>query len=146
MSWFGPPPVTNNGLRQKQANAALVKALHNVANVKLSNALKAVKNVANASAATKNARIKELEAALDAAKPAVSAATAAAPAKPVEPATETAVNAFIRRIEAKEFNNKFNNVLTNNAYKTASVTNRNRIAAASTKRRANLAKERGAMV
>jgi hypothetical protein len=34
-----PPPVVN-GLSQNQANAALVKALHNVANVKLRNTIR----------------------------------------------------------------------------------------------------------
>jgi len=83
------PAPAANGLSQNQANAALVKALHNVANVKLRNALKAAKNVANASAANKSARIKELEKALAEAKPVVTAATNAAP-KPVEAATQNA--------------------------------------------------------
>ena len=100
MSWFGrkaaPAPATN-GLSQNQANAALVKALHNVANVKLRNALKAAKNVANASAETKNARIKELDAALAEAKPVVTAATNAAPL-PVEPSTNAAENAAVNAV------------------------------------------------
>jgi len=98
-----PGPVTNNGLTLNQANAALTNALHKVANVKLRNALKAAKNVANASAANKNARIKELEKALAEAKPVVTAATNAAP-KPVEASTQTAevaaVNAVARNAAA----------------------------------------------
>jgi hypothetical protein len=99
-----PGPVTNNGLTLNQANAALTNALHKVANVKLRNALKAAKNVANASAANKNARIKELEKALAEAKPVVTAATNAAPNKPADAATQNAevaaVNAVARNAAA----------------------------------------------
>jgi hypothetical protein len=124
MSWFGrkaaPALATNNGLSQNQANAALVKALHNVANVKLRNALKAAKNVANASAETKNARIKELEKALAEAKPVVTAANAAAPNKPVEPSTNSAetnaVNAVIKNIQNLSKPVNVNAIKASNAY------------------------------
>jgi len=98
-----PAQTTGTNVSLNNANKALTNALHTVANVKLRNALKAAKNVANASAANKNARIKELEKALAEAKPVVTAATNAAPI-PVESSTNAAevaaVNAVARNAAA----------------------------------------------
>ena len=113
-----PAPVVN-GLTQNQANAAMVKALHNVANVKLRNALKAAKNAANAAKngtiAERNKTIAELQAAINAARPVVAAAANVAPNRPVEPATQTAeaaaTNAVIKTAVANngsETNVKWN--------------------------------------
>jgi hypothetical protein len=103
-SWFGrkaPAPATN-GLTQNGANAALVKALHNVANVKLRNALNKAKAAANAAKngtiAERNKTIAELQAALKEAKPVVTAAANVAPNKPVEPATQNAENQAVNAV------------------------------------------------
>jgi hypothetical protein len=129
-----PGPVTNNGLTLNQANAALTNALHKVANVKLRNALKAAKNVANASAANKNARIKELEKALAEAKPVVTAAANAAPNKPAEAATQSAetqtvnaTNALMRRINAITNANNTNNIINSNNFKGLSANNQGKV-------------------
>ena len=101
------PAPAANGLTQNQANAALVKALHNVANVKLRNALTKAKATANAAKngtiAERNKTIAELKAALNEAKPVVTAAANVAPNKPVENATlmsEANVTAYIAKIQA----------------------------------------------
>jgi len=91
------PAPASNGLTQNQANAALVKALHNVANVKLRNAINKAKAAANATGAEKNKKIAELEKALAEAKPVVTAATNAAPL-PVEPSTNAAENAAVNAV------------------------------------------------
>ena len=115
-----PAPSTNGLPNLPTANKALTNALHTVANVKLRNALKAAQNVANASAATKNARIKELEKALAEAKPVVMAANAAAPNKPVEPSTNSAenaaVNAVIKNIQNLSKPVNVNAIKASNAY------------------------------
>ena len=114
-----PPPVVN-GLTQNQANAALVKALHNVANVKLRNAINKAKAAANATGAEKNKKIAELEKALAEAKPVVTAANAAAPNKPVEPSTNSAenaaVNAVIKNIQNLSKPINVNAIKASNAY------------------------------
>jgi hypothetical protein len=125
MSFFSrpkaaPAPVVN-GLTQNQANQALVKALHNVANVKLRNALTKAKAAANASAETKNARIAELDKALAEAKQVVTAAANVAPNKPVENATQNAeaaaVNAVIKNIQNLNKPLNINAIKASNAYK-----------------------------
>ena len=110
-----PPPVVN-GLTQNQANAALVKALHNVANVKLRNAINKAKAAANATGAEKNKKIAELEKALAEAKPVVTAANAAAPNKPVENATNSAENAVIKNIQNLSKPVNVNAIKASNAY------------------------------
>jgi hypothetical protein len=138
-----PPPATNGLPNLPTANKALTNALHTVANVKLRNALKAAKNVANASALTKNARIKELEAAINAARPVVNAAAAVAPTIPVEPATQNAeaavVNALIRNISKYNTRENLNKVKNNQRYKNApNNANRGRINQAVNNRRLEL--------
>jgi len=132
-----PVPVSAVNLSQNQANAALTKALHNVANVKLRNALKAAKAAANATIAERNTKIKELEAAINAAKGPVTAATNVAPNKPVEPATATAeaevvknVTGLITRIEKGNLNNKLNTINSNKNYNINKKTNINTAIAA----------------
>jgi hypothetical protein len=122
-SWFrskAAPAPAANGLTQNQANAALVKALHNVANVKLRNAINKAKAAANATGAEKTNRIAELEKALAEAKPVVKAANAAAPNKPVEPSTNSAenaaVNAVIKNIQNLSKPVNVNAIKASNAY------------------------------
>ena len=114
-----PAPATN-GLTQNQANAALVKALHNVANVKLRNAINKAKAAANATGAEKNKKIAELQAAINAAGPIVKAANATAPNKPVENATQNAeaaaVNAVIKNIQNLSKPVNVNSIKASNAY------------------------------
>ena len=130
-----PPPVVN-GLSQNQANAALVKALHNVANVKLRNAINKAKATANATGAEKNKKIAELQAAINAAGPVVKAASAAAPNKPAENQTlnaeAAAVNTLIRNIETYPLGN-LNKVKNNQRY--INATNKARINKAVSNRR-----------
>ena len=119
-----PAPAATNGLTQNQANAALVKALHNVANVKLRKAINKAKAAANATGAEKNKKIAELQAAINAAGPVVKAANAAAPNKPVENQTlvaETAaVNAAARNAAAlANFNQRI--VAANNRAKLTQI-------------------------
>jgi hypothetical protein len=113
------PAPAANGLSQNQANAALVKALHNVANVKLRNALNKAKAAANATGAEKTNRIAELEKALAEAKPVVTAATNAAPL-PVESSTNAAetnaVNAVIKNIQNLSKPVNVNAIKASNAY------------------------------
>jgi hypothetical protein len=122
------PAPAANGLTQNQANAALVKALHNVANVKLRNALKAAKNAANAAKngtiAQQNATIKNLQAQIAAAGPVVKAANVAAPNKPAETQTlnaeAAAVNAVARNAAAlANFNQRI--ISANNAAKLTQI-------------------------
>lgn len=131
-----------NSLTQPQANAALIKAIHNVANVKLRAALNAAKSVATASAANKNEKIRKLEAAVAAAQSAAATATAAAPTIPVEPATNAAeaslVNAIIRNISNYSTRENLNKVQNDPRYKNASVNNKARINGAVNKRRFEL--------
>jgi len=122
-SWFGrkaAPPPAANGLTQNQANAALVKALHNVANVKLRNALTKAKAAANATGAEKTNRIAELEKALAEAKPVVTAAANVAPNIPVANATlnaqAAAVNAVIKNIQNLSKPVNVNAIKASNAY------------------------------
>jgi hypothetical protein len=129
-----PAQTTGTNVSLNNANKALTNALHTVANVKLRNALKAAKNVANASAANKNARIKELEKALAEAKPVVTAATNAAPNKPVEAATQSAetqtvnaTNALMRRINAITNANNTNNIINSNNFKGLSANNQGKV-------------------
>jgi hypothetical protein len=106
MSFFSRPKAAPapaaNGLSQNQANAALVKALHNVANVKLRNALAKAKAAANAAKngtiAERNKTIAELKAALNEAKPVVTAAANVAPNKPAETQTLAAENAAVNAV------------------------------------------------
>jgi hypothetical protein len=113
------PAPAANGLSQNQANAALVKALHNVANVKLRNAINKAKAAANATGAEKTNRIAELEKALAEAKPVVTAATNAAPL-PVESSTNAAeanaVNAVIKNIQNLSKPVNVNAIKASNAY------------------------------
>jgi hypothetical protein len=128
MSFFSrskaaPAPATN-GMTQNQANAALVKALHNVANVKLRNAINKAKAAANATGAEKNKKIAELQAAINAAGPIVKAANATAPNKPVENQTliaeNAAVNAVARNAAAlANFNQRI--IAANNAAKLTQI-------------------------
>ena len=120
---FGKKPApapAANGLTQNQANAALVKALHNVANVKLRNAINKAKAAANATGAEKNKKIAELQAAINAAGPVVKAANAAAPIN-VEAATlnaeAAAVNAVIKNIQNLSKPVNVNAIKASNAYK-----------------------------
>ncbi len=158
MSFFSrfksaPAVPAANGLTQNHANAAMVKALHNVANVKLRNALKAAKNAANAAKngtfAERNKTIAELQAAINAAKPVVTAAANVAPNIPVEPATQSAeaqannsVNSLIKNIANTKFNTnnkknvKVNNIKSNSRY---SNVEENRIQAAIANRRKMIA-------
>ena len=114
------PAPAANGLTQNQANAALVKALHNVANVKLRNAINKAKAAANATGAEKNKKIAELQAAINAAGPVVKAANAAAPIN-VEAATlnaeAAAVNAVIKNIQNLSKPVNVNAIKASNAYK-----------------------------
>jgi hypothetical protein len=124
MSFFSRPKAAPapaaNGLSQNQANAALVKALHNVANVKLRNAINKAKAAANATGAEKNKKIAELQAAINAAGSVVKAANAAAPNKPVEIATQNAeaaaVNAVIKNIQNLSKPVNVNSIKASNAY------------------------------
>jgi hypothetical protein len=132
MSFFSRPKAAPapaaNGLTQTQANAVLVKALHNVANVKLRNALQAAKNAANAAKngtiAERNKTIAELKAALNEAKPVVTAAANVAPNKPAENQTlaaeNAAVNAVARNAAAlANFNQRI--IAANNAAKLTQI-------------------------
>jgi hypothetical protein len=114
------PAQAANGLTQNQANAALVKALHNVANVKLRNAINKAKAAANATGAEKNKKIAELQAAINAAGPVVKAANTAAPIN-VEAATlnaeAAAVNAVIKNIQNLSKPVNVNAIKASNAYK-----------------------------
>jgi hypothetical protein len=117
------PAPAANGLTQNQANAALVKALHNVANVKLRNALNKARAAANAAKngtiAERNKTIADLQKALAEAKPVVTAATNAAPL-PVEPSTNAAeanaVNAVIKNIQNMNKPVNVNAIKASNAY------------------------------
>ena len=142
---FGKKPApapAANGLTQNQANAALVKALHNVANVKLRNAINKAKAAANATGAEKNKKIAELQAAINAAGPVVKAANAAAPNKPVETATQnaevSAVNSILRNIAKYNTRENLNKVKNNQRYKNATNDNKARINSAVNNRRLEL--------
>ena len=114
------PAPAADGLSQNQANAALVKALHNVANVKLRNAINKAKAAANATGAEKTNRIAELEKALAEAKPVVTAAANVAPNIPVANATlnaeAAAVNAVIKNIQNLSKPVNVNAIKASNAY------------------------------
>jgi hypothetical protein len=114
------PAPAADGLSQNQANAALVKALHNVANVKLRNAINKAKAAANATGAEKTNRIAELEKALVEAKPVVTAAANVAPNIPVANATlnaeAAAVNAVIKNIQNLSKPVNVNAIKASNAY------------------------------
>ena len=150
MSFFSrskaaPAPATNNGLSQNQANAALVKALHNVANVKLRNALRAAKNAANAAKngtiAERNKTIAELKKALNEAKPVVTAAANVAPNTPVENATlmsEANVTAYIAKIQAMNNMALLGNISKNVNFTKVPNANKNRVRSAANNRRQNL--------
>lgn len=146
MSFFSRPKAAPapaaNGLSQNQANAALVKALHNVANVKLRNAINKAKAAANATGAEKNKKIAELQAAINAAGSVVKAANAAAPNKPVEIATQNAeaaaVNAILRNIAKYNTRENLNKVKINQRYKNATNNNKARINSVVNNRRLEL--------
>jgi hypothetical protein len=115
---FGSAPAapgnTPANTTQEKANKDLINALHQVANVRLRNAINAATAAANAKGAEKSKRIAELEAALNAAKPVAAAATAMAPNKSVESTTQTAeagaVNAAARNAAAfANFNQRIAN-------------------------------------
>ena len=138
---FGRKPNASGAptnLTQNQANAALVNALHKVANAKLRNALKIARQAANASGAEKNEKIKALQKALNEAKGPAAAATLAAPEIPVESPTNTAetsaIQAVLSLIDAGEFNNK--NMTANNRYKNLPTNNKDRANAALAARKA----------
>lgn len=138
-----PPSGAPTNLTQNQANAALVNALHKVANVKLRNALKLATQAAAASGAEKNKKIAELQAAINAAKGPAKTATIAAPNIPVEPSTaeaETAavknVAGLIARIQAGNLNTELNKIKNNKNYNNTRKVNIN---AAIATRRQNIA-------
>jgi hypothetical protein len=136
------PAPAANVLTQNQANAALVKALHNVANVKLRNALTKAKATANAAKngtiAERNKTIAELKAALNEAKPVVTAAANVSPNTPVENATlmsEANVTAYIAKIQAMNNMALLGNISKNVNFAKVPNANKNRVRAAANNRR-----------
>ena len=144
MSFFSRSKAApaNGLITLNQANAALVKALHNVANVKLRNAINKAKAAANATGSTeKNKRIAELEAALREAKSAAVAATIAVPEKQADPSTlmsEANVTAYIAKIQAMKNMALLGNISKNVNFAKVPNANKSRVRAAANNRRQNL--------
>lgn len=113
MSWFRRNPVlspTAPTMNQSQANAALVQALHNVANIKLRKLADKIRQNANGTIQGQQTKIAELEKALAEAGSAAAAASAAGkiPVSGTTTAAEISANNAVRNL------NKFMGTLTGN--------------------------------
>lgn len=133
MSWLRRNPVlssTASTMNQSQANAALVQALHNVANIKLRKLADKIRQNANGTIQGQQTKIAELEKALAAAGSAAAAA-AAAGRVPVSGATTSAeISANNAVNNLSKFMSKLTGSTSNmvKAYRTAGrKTNNNRV-------------------